>query len=65
MTSNRSPAGERFSRVMIFFWLPSRQAAVPVACEPSFHVHFAREVFDPESRPQWHHSEIQLSVTDC
>jgi mannitol-1-phosphate/altronate dehydrogenase len=50
---------------MIFFWLPSRQAAVPVACEPFSQVYFVREVFDPKSRPQWHESQIQLFVTDC
>ena len=35
--------------VTIFFWLPPRQAAVPVACEPSSRVHFAREVLSRES----------------
>jgi hypothetical protein len=47
------------------FLAASRQAAVPVACEPSSQVYFVREVFGPESRPQWHESQIQLFVTDC
>ena len=57
-------AGVRFLRVTIFFWLPFRQATGPVACEPCSQVHFAREVFDPES-PQPHQSQIQLFVKGC